>query len=67
PFSEINYSTWSKDMNAQLHSKALWGLVDYTETYPTAAGDEQEKWDIKAIKAAGEIMLTFEADWRVQW
>lgn len=52
-------------MKALLRSKGLWRLVSGTEARPTAAGDDQDKWDAKADKAAGEIMLALEADQRV--
>ncbi|KIK29646.1 hypothetical protein PISMIDRAFT_89024 [Pisolithus microcarpus 441] len=65
PLNGTNYSTWSEEMKALLHSKGLWRLVSGTEAHPTAAGDDQDKWDAKADKAAGEIMLALEADQRV--
>ena len=50
-------------MKALLRSKGLWRVVDGKEPRPAKndAG-EQDKWDAKADKAAGEIMLNVEAD-----
>ena len=53
-------------MKALLRSKGLWRLVDAKETRPADNTDgAQDKWDAKADKAAGEIMLNIEADQRV--
>jgi len=49
-------------MKALLRSKGLWRLVDAKETRPGDNTDSaQDKWDAKADKAAGEIMLNIEA------
>jgi len=61
PLNGNNYTTWSEEMKALLHSKGLWRLVDGKEKHPTTGDKEQESWDIKQDKAAGELMLKFDA------
>jgi hypothetical protein len=60
-----NYITWSKEMKALLRSKGLWRLIDGKELRPSAGAKEQEAWDIKQDKAAGELMLNLMPDQRV--
>ncbi|KIJ18234.1 hypothetical protein PAXINDRAFT_31252, partial [Paxillus involutus ATCC 200175] len=55
--SGTNYSTLAEEMRALLHSKGLWMLVDGRKTRPSAAGEEQIKWDLKQDNAAGGLML----------
>ena len=66
PLNGLNYSTWSEEIKALLNSKGLWRVVDGKEPCPAKndAG-EHDKWDAKADKTAGEIMLNVEADQRV--
>jgi len=52
-------------MKALLHSKGLWHLVDGKERRPTTGDKEQEAWDIKQDRAAGELMLNLMPDQRV--
>jgi len=65
PLNGNNYTTWSKEMKALLHSKGLWRLIDGKEKHPTTGDKEQESWDIKQDKAAGELMLNLMPDQRV--
>ena len=52
-------------MKALLHSKGLWRLVDGKDIRPTSAGADQDAWDIKQDKAAGDIMLNIAPDQRI--
>ena len=65
PLNGNNYTTWSEEMKALLCSKGLWRLVDGKEKRPTTSDKEQESWDIKQDKAAGELMLNLMLDQRV--
>jgi len=65
PLNGNNYNTWSEEMKALLCSKGLWHLVDGKEKRPTTGDKEQECWDIKQDKAAGELMLNLMPDQRV--
>ena len=49
-------------MKALLCSKGLWRLVDGKETRPSTPAKEQEAWDIKQDRAAGELMLNLMPD-----
>jgi hypothetical protein len=57
-----NYTTWSKVMKALLCSKGLWCLVDGKEIHPSTGAKEQEVWDIKQVRTAGELMLNLMPD-----
>jgi len=65
PHNGNNYTTWSEEMKALLRSKGLWRLVDGKERCPTTGDKEQEAWDIKQDRAAGELMLNLMPDQRV--
>jgi hypothetical protein len=52
-------------MKALLRSKGLWRLVDGKEMRPSTPAKEQEAWDIKQDRAAGELMLNLMPDQRV--
>ena len=65
PLNGNNYTTWSEEMKALLRSKGLWRLVDGKETRPSTPAKEQEAWDIKQDRAAGELMLNLMPDQRV--
>ena len=65
PLIGTNYTTWSEEMKALLRSKGLWRLVDGKDIRPTSAGADQDAWDIKQDKAAGEIMLNIAPDQRI--
>jgi len=62
PLNGNNYTTWSEEMKALLCSKGLWCLVNGKEKRPTTGDKEQESWDIKQDKAAGELMLNLMPD-----
>jgi hypothetical protein len=57
PLNGNNYTIWSEEMKALLRSKGLWRLVDGKEMRPSTPAKEQEAWDIKQDRAAGELML----------
>jgi hypothetical protein len=65
PLNGNNYTTWSEEMKALLRSKGLWRLVDGKEMRPSTPAKEQEAWDIKQDRAAGELMLNLMPDQRV--
>jgi hypothetical protein len=65
PLNGNNYTTWSEEMKALLCSKGLWRLVDGKETRPSTPAKEQEAWDIKQDRVAGELMLNLMPDKRV--
>ena len=51
-------------MKALLRSKGLWRLVDGKEIRPSTPAKEQDAWDIKGDRAAGELMLNLMPDQR---
>jgi hypothetical protein len=65
PLNGNNYTTWSKEMKALLHSKGPWRLVDGKEMCPSTPAKEQEAWDIKQDRAAGELILKLMPDQQV--
>ena len=65
PLNDNNYTIWSKEMKALLHSKGLWCLINGKEKKLTLGNKEQEAWNIKQNKAAGELMLNIAPDQRV--
>jgi hypothetical protein len=65
PLNGNNYTTWSEEMKALLRSKGLWRLVDGKEMRPSTPAKEQEAWDIKQDRAAGELILNLMPDQRV--
>ena len=65
PLNGNNYPTWSEEMKSLLWSKGLWQLVDGKETRPSKPAKEQEIWDIKQDRTAGELMLNLMPDQRV--
>ncbi|KIJ67268.1 hypothetical protein HYDPIDRAFT_85014, partial [Hydnomerulius pinastri MD-312] len=65
PLVGTNYTTWAEEMQAYLRSKGLWRLVNGQEVRHSSDSDEQEKWDVKQDKAAGELMLNIHPEQRV--
>jgi len=65
PLNGNNYTTWSEEIKALLHSKGLWHLINGKERCPTTGDKEQEAWNIKQDRAAGKLMLNLMPDQRV--
>jgi hypothetical protein len=53
-----NWQAWSVKMQAYLTSVDLWLITNGSITHPTAAGEEQSRWDISDSRAIGMITLT---------
>ena len=53
-----NWQAWSMKMQAYLASVDLWLITNGSITRPTAAGEEQSRWDISDSRAIGMITLT---------
>ena len=67
PLSNSNYPEWCGEMKAWLMRNGLWRLVSERELKPSSGGDELNRWEAKAEKAAGEIYLLVENDQRVHF
>ncbi|EGN94930.1 hypothetical protein SERLA73DRAFT_61923, partial [Serpula lacrymans var. lacrymans S7.3] len=62
--SGTNYPQWSDEMQAWLMTKGLWRLVSGTEKRPETDAEAQEKWELRAEKAAGALYLNISKDQR---
>lgn len=50
-----NYAIWSQKMRLHLMSYGVWLIVEGAQGRPPSAGDKQDKWDSRNMKAIGII------------